>query len=379
MLIVMYDSIKGENFTYVHDNATCSVERGVPTSIEIPSLNQSVVDVVIVNGNEPAFVGGSGAMTIEVYDTSGGSIRIDDAEPCHPVVFDVPRGPQANHQTPVCTYFNPIKLEWTDEGCTTLEHTERSTTCACTHLSTFAIEEIQYVPHINVVTRKDVESINFHIMRDNPEPLLACLCLILVGLVVINLAPDVSHIPMVASNMILPQGYTRQKLLADSDFGQEMYVLQGGSRCKTCCIWRLKIQSEHSVVSCCVRAENTNFSTWERVALFEFFAFLILALFSLFYDSEKQTGDTIILVLVTLFAMMLATCFRLVLVHSRPDCLEPQELIIQELSKLSKREDSVGGEQLYSGDEIDKTSFPCYQSLINQLSARKLNCQVFHM
>ena len=87
----------------------------------------------------------------------------------------------------------------------TLGTNANKTRCACTHLSTFSVAEIEYTPQVNIVTKNEVQQIDLDTVLNHPEPILACVCLILLGLLVILLAPDTSHIPMIASNMILPQ------------------------------------------------------------------------------------------------------------------------------------------------------------------------------
>jgi len=362
MLIVMYNSINGESFSWSRENQTCVSERVSPTSggvstgtFLIPSLNKSTVDIIRIETTNSPLEESGGTTSIEVYESfSGEMYSIRNQDRCRPVQFELPRQRRRRDSIPRCQYFHPSRQMWTEEGCVTLGTNANTTRCACTHLSTFSVAEIEYTPQVNIVTKNEVQQIDLDTVLNHPEPILACVCLILLGLLVTLLAPDTSHIPMIASNMILPQGFSRQVLLDQSDLGKEMKVLRGSYWCKSYQMWCLKLRSEHSVISCCARAQNTNLSTKQRVILFELYAFLILAVSSLFYDPDEQTADTIMIALITLLAMIPVAYFRRVMKKTRPGCFAPQELIVKELTRVSKKSEQDSEKMIYDDSDLEK-------------------------
>ena len=61
-------------------------------------------------------------------------------------MFQKPVNVSEDDYTPVCSYYNFSRSDWSTEGCQILEQDNSSVTCQCDHLTNFAILMVRYLP-----------------------------------------------------------------------------------------------------------------------------------------------------------------------------------------------------------------------------------------
>ena len=136
-----------------------------------------------------------------------------------------------------------------------------------TSFSTFAET---FTPNVRTITTEDIKDVNLDTLQEEPIPTYVCMGLIFLGVSLCVLMPKKSTRPILAMAEVLPKGVQRKDILANSELGQEMGIME--SDANTCLkllrLWRVKLRNDHALLAMYFRDAGTNHSTKQRVMMF---------------------------------------------------------------------------------------------------------------
>eukprot|EP01084_Bolivina_argentea_P074412 134987_1 len=292
-------------------------------------LRRRMLNDTIINDNNTLTACESITFSMEINDDTRG-VFFDDIQPVANKTIYIPE----------CKFYDVETETWSSEGCITLNYTDTTVWCSCTHFTSFAGLAEAFKPQVNIITTKDLRNLNAKNVFEKYPTAFSTLCVLyfITGLLLCFL-PNPDDTPLLARADVLQNKLRRAQAMERWKMQRFVRVLQSpmGLTRKLFRLFAYRLQDDHSVLSLFARSEGTNYSTKQRVMILHLYLIVVMAVSALFYgqSTDAPFGDTILAIYASICSTIPVFTIRYMFQYSRPK--ETKQFVEWESKLLAKK------------------------------------------